>query len=119
MTGDDFRFLVRASLSTVPFAWLQMRPELLQTYHQLALDSAPSLSGIRAPLDAPVHDLILNTETRPSQMQAHLLDTVVPVMLVAIQSLAEDALEDRYKVGYLAAIFDLQNIQIEEIELDD
>jgi hypothetical protein len=92
MNLDDFRELVRRMASTLSFAWLQMKPELLQTYHQLAIDSSPKLSDIRAPLDAPVHDLAMGTQIRPSEMQAHLLQTIVPVTLVAIQSIAEDVL---------------------------
>lgn len=94
MNGNEFQVLVRTALATLSFAWLQMKPELLQTYHQMALDTTPALKGMRAPFDIPVHDLILNTAIRPSQMQTQLLDVVLPVMLVAIQSLAEDALEN-------------------------
>ncbi len=93
MDSQDFRDLVRRVSSSVAFAWVLLKPELLQTSHQLAIDSWPETRGNRAPFDTPVHDLVMGTQIRPSEMQAHLLDTVVPVTLVAIQSIAEDILE--------------------------
>jgi hypothetical protein len=38
--------------------------------------------------------MIMGTQIRPSEMQGHLLQAVVPITLIAIQSIAEDALED-------------------------
>lgn len=93
MDSQEFRDLVRRISSSISFAWVQLKPEMLQTVHQLALDSLPGTRGIRAPLDNPVYDLVMGTQIRPSEMQAHLLNTVVPVTLVAIQSIGEDILE--------------------------
>lgn len=40
-----------------------------------------------------------------------------------METLAKEAgkepLEDRFRAGYLAAIYDLQNIEIEEVDLGD
>ena len=93
MDPHAFRELVRRIASSLAFAWVQCKPELLQAFHQLAIDSVPATRGIQAPLNTPVHDLVMGTQIRPSEMQAHILGTVVPVTLVAIQSIAEEVLE--------------------------
>ena len=78
MSPDDFHELVRRMASTLSFAWLQMKPELLQAYHQLAIDGSQKLSGMRAPFDPPVHDQVMGIQIRSSEMQTHLLRAILP-----------------------------------------
>jgi len=87
---------VKEVVSTLAFAWTSTKPAYLQTVHQLALDSSPATRNINAPFDLPVHDLVTGTMIRPSEMQNHILDRVVPSLLPAIQSIAEDLLNEHF-----------------------
>jgi hypothetical protein len=87
---------VKDVASTLAFAWTSMKPHYMQTIHQLALDSSPATRHIKAPFDLPVHDLVTGTMIRPSEMQSHVLDRVIPSLLPSIQSIAEDLLNDHF-----------------------
>jgi hypothetical protein len=87
---------VRDVVSTLAFAWTSMKPHYMQTVHQLALDSSPATRHIKAPLDTPVNDLVTGTMIRPSEMQNHVLDRVIPSLLPSIQSIGEDLLNDHF-----------------------
>ena len=87
---------VKEVVSTLAFAWTSTKPAYMQTVHQLALDSSPATRNINAPFDLPVHDLVTGTMIRPSEMQNHILDRVVPSLLPAIQSIAEDLLNEHF-----------------------
>jgi hypothetical protein len=83
-------------VSTLAFAWTQLKPELLQLVHGLALKTSPATAGIAPPFDPPIHDIVTGAQVRPSEMQEHLLSRVIPVLLLAVQSIAEDALNDHF-----------------------
>lgn len=103
MTSHQFEVWATEIVSTLSFAWTQTKPEMLHTIHRLALASSPATSHIDAPFDIPVHDLVTNTQIRPSEMQRHLLSTVVPGFLPSIQAVAEDVLND--SMGGTPSIF--------------
>jgi hypothetical protein len=103
MESQKLREQVIDVVSTLAFAWTSLKPHYLQTVHQLALNSSPATRHIQAPLDAPVHDLVTGTAIKPSEMQNHVLDRVVPSVLPSIQSIAEDVLNDHF--GSTASIF--------------
>ena len=103
MDSQQLRGHVKEVVATLHFAWISMKPELLDTYRRLAMDSSPATRGIRTPLDMPMHDLVTGTMIRPSEMQRHVLDRVAPSFLAAIQSIAEDELNGRF--GNHASIY--------------
>jgi hypothetical protein len=96
METQKLREQVRDVVSTLAFAWTSLKPHYLQTIHQLALNSSPATRHIQAPLDTPVHDLVTGTMIKPSEMQNHVLDRVIPSVLPSIQSIAEDVLNDHF-----------------------
>ncbi len=96
MTSNQYQEYVKEVASTLSFSWLQTKPELLQTYHRLALASSPKTSHIQVPFDIPIHDLILDTQIKPSKLQEFILERLVPSAIVTFQSLAEDIINDKY-----------------------
>jgi hypothetical protein len=96
MESQRLREQVKDVVSTLSFAWTSLKPQYLQTVHQLALNSSPATRHVQAPFDAPVHDLVTGTMIRPSEMQSNVLDRVIPSVLPSIQSVAEDVLNDHF-----------------------
>lgn len=105
MSSDDLRKWSRDIVSSLLFAWTQLKPEMLHTLHKLALATSEKTKHIDPLFDAPVHDLVFGTKIKPSEMQAHLLSKVVPSFLPSIQSIAEDELRSHY--GNTASAYDL------------
>lgn len=103
MDSAQLRERVREVVSTLSFAWTTLKPEFLHTVHRMALVSSPATASFDPPLDPPVHDLVTNSQIRSSEMQGHLLARVVPSFLPAIQSIAEDELNDHF--GGVASIY--------------
>src|SRR5687768_532490 len=99
MTAQELRDQTRLIVSTACFAWTMVKPEMLQTIHRMGLQSSPATAHITAPFDEPVEDMVTNTAIRPSEMQIHLLRDLVPGLLAAVQSVAEDLLEARLDVA--------------------
>jgi len=96
MNGTQLRTVVKDVVATLMGSWTMLKPSLLQTFHRLALSTSRKTRGIQVLEDAPIHDLTLGSVMRPSEMQQHLLARVIPPVLVAVQALAEDALNDRF-----------------------
>src|SRR5688572_22419378 len=82
---------------SIAFAWTMLKPELLQTFHALALQSTPDTAGMTPP---PVDTPIANTDTgislRPSDMQRHFVTAVIPAVVAGLQSIVEETLNDHF-----------------------
>lgn len=104
---------IKDIVSTIAFAWTSTKPSYLQTVHRLALQSSPKTAHMEAPFDAPVKDLVTGAKLRPSVMQQHLLDKVIPSVLPSIQAIAEDLLNDHFQDT--ASIF----VRIESLVTDN
>ncbi len=84
-------------VATIDFAWTMIKPELLQTFHSLALQSIPATMGMAPPLlDTPVTAVDMGISLRPSEMQKHLVTAVVPTVLAGLQSIAEETLNNHF-----------------------
>ena len=100
---------IRGIVSTIAFSWTSTKPSYLEAIHRLAMQNSLTTAHINAPFDTPVIDLVTGTEIRPSVMQQHLLDKVIPSVLPSIQAIAEDLLNDHFNdtKGIFSRIEDL------------
>jgi len=96
MDSQSLRLLTKEIVATLSFAWTMTKPELLQTFHQLALNTSDATRHIRVAPDNPVHDLTTNTQAKPSLMQSYLLEKVVPAILPSIQAISEDLINNHF-----------------------
>jgi hypothetical protein len=96
MNGQELRDHVLRLVSTVGFAETLIGPEMLQTFHRLALQSNPDLRHLEPPFDRPVQHRDTGQDIRPTEMQRILRSDVVPFVLAAIQSVGEDCLRAQY-----------------------
>ena len=96
MNALELKNLVGDVVTTLHCAYAILSPSFLRTTHQLAVDSMPPHQRIKIPFDTPVVDVLTGAKIKPSEIQKRLLSSVIPSMLAAIQSLAEDELNGLY-----------------------
>lgn len=97
MIAEDLERHTNEMVASILFAWTMLKPELLQTFHRLALLSSPATATISPPpIDTPVTDVDSGISIRPSEMQQYFIESVIPAMLAGLQSMAEEALNDYF-----------------------
>jgi hypothetical protein len=96
MNSEQLTQWVKNIASSLCFSHTMLSPKLLQTVHQLAINTSSKLSGIKAPYDPPSVDLVTGTSIRPSEMQENIRSKLFPAFLVSVQSLAEERISEHY-----------------------
>ena len=119
MNARDLQRHTDEIVASICFAWTMLKPELLQTFHALALHAIPATSGIAPPplVDTPVRLTDTGIVIRPSDMQRYFVSAVIPTILSGLQAIAENTLNNHFgdgpKIGKrLRALRDARTIDV-------